>query len=360
MKAFMKSNHKIFYYNDIFQLESGSYLPGFRLAYTTYGSLNYKKDNVIWVVHALTANADPLEWWPDIVGPGCPVDTERYFVVCANCLGSHYGSTGPLSVNPEKNEPYYYDFPFITIRDIVKGFDLLRSHLGIDRIKLLIGASMGGQQALEWSISGRDLVEYQVLIATNARHSPWGIAFNESQRMAIELSHDWGVKHPEAGLQGMKTARSVALLSYRTYNGYKITQEDSLDITRSFRASSYQRYQGEKLAMRFNAFSYYILTKAMDSHNAGRGREGCENALRSVTAKTSVISIASDLLFPPSEQQYLATHIPAAILEIIDSDLGHDGFLTEGVKVGKVISSILNDDNRNKTSATGQLKATIL
>jgi homoserine O-acetyltransferase/O-succinyltransferase len=352
MKALMKSKHKFFDYYDIFQLESGGYLPGFRLAYSTYGSLNHTKDNVIWVVHALTANADPVGWWPGIVGPGCPVDTERYFVVCANCLGSHYGSTGPLSVNPEKDEPYYYDFPFITIRDIVKSFDLLRYHLGIDRIKLLIGASMGGQQALEWSITSSDFVENLLLLATNARHSPWGIAFNESQRMAIESDPGWGAKHPEAGLQGMKTARSVALLSYRTYNGYKHTQTDTEDLTDNFKASSYQRYQGEKLAKRFNAFSYFILTKAMDSHNTGRGRGGCENALRSVKAKTYVISIGSDILFPPSEQQYLAIHIPDAQLEIIDSDLGHDGFLTEGVKVGKVISSILDDESRHRTSSS--------
>ena len=351
MEFAMNSNQRFFDHYDIFQLESGGYLPGFRLAYTTYGRLNQKNDNVIWIVHALTANADPVEWWPGIVGPGCPVDTDRYFVVCANCLGSHYGSTGPLSVNPEKDEPYYYDFPFITIRDIVKSFDLLRNHLGINRIRLLIGASMGGQQALEWSVSVSDIIENLVLIATNARHSPWGIAFNESQRIAIETDSSWGTKHPAAGIHGMKAARSIALISYRTYKGYMLTQEDSEDLIDSFRASSYQRYQGEKLAKRFNAFSYYTLTKAMDSHNTGRGRGGCENALRSVKAKTFVISIVSDILFPPPEQQYLAIHIPDAQLEIIDSDLGHDGFLTESIKVGKVISSLLNDEIRPDVSA---------
>lgn len=351
---------RYFEYRDIFRLESGGYLPGFTLAYTIHGKLNAARNNVIWIIHALTANADPTEWWPGIVGPGCPIDTNRYFVICANCPGSHYGSTGPLSINPEVDEPYFHDFPFLTIRDIVKSYDLLRLHLGIDRIHMLTGASMGGQQALEWSILQNGIFDHLLLIATNARHSPWGIAFNESQRMAIESDQSWDNRHPEAGLKGMKTARSVALLSYRTSSGYNRTQQDDDAATNAFRAASYQRYQGDKLANRFNAFSYYILTRAMDSHNIGRGRGGIDAALRLISANTTIIGIRSDLLFPPEEQEYLAKHIHDSFLEIIDSDLGHDGFLTESEKVGNIITGVLNQEKRTRTIRPGLWRTAVL
>lgn len=345
-----------FEHKDVFRLESGAYLPGFRLAYTTHGRLNDQRDNVVWVIHALTANANLLEWWPGVVGSGCPIDTDRYFVVCANTLGSHYGSTGPLDIHPESGKAWLHDFPVLTIRDMAASLSLLRKHLNIRKIRMLAGASMGGQQALEWAISEPEVFDRLLLIATNARHSAWGIAFNESQRMAIENDPTWLRGTPEDGLQGMKTARSIALLSYRTYAGYVENQTDSDETFRDFRAGSYQRYQGDKLAKRFNAYSYYRLSQAMDSHHVGRGRGGIEAALSRIQAQTHILGIRSDLLFPFEEQKLLAKHIPGARLYEIDSALGHDGFLTESEQVGKVILKILAIPQMQGSRAGRQLK----
>ncbi len=305
-------------------------LPGLQIAYTTAGTLNPEKDNVIWICHALTANADPTEWWPGLVGTGKLFDPAVHFIVCANMLGSHYGSTGPLSENPATGEPYYHQFPEVTIRDMVGSLDLLRVELGIHRIHTCIGGSMGGQQALEWAIVQPQLIENLVLIATNAQHSAWGIAFNEAQRMAIEVDSTWPERSPYAGLNGMKAARATALLSYRNYETYLKTQTSyEPERTDNYPASSYQRYQGEKLARRFNAFSYWILSKAMDSHHAGRGRGSVTAALQGIKSRTLVIGIASDVLFPVEEQRLLAAYIPDAHYEELESLYGHDGFLIE-------------------------------
>jgi homoserine O-acetyltransferase len=334
---------KYFDYNSPFPLESGNQLPGFRLAYHTIGRLNEQRDNVVWVVHALTGNSNPVEWWPGIVGPGKVIDPAKHFIVCANCLGSPYGSTSALSIDPLTGEPYFHSFPLVTIRDIAAGFDLLRIHLGISKVRLLTGASMGGQQALEWSVMSPEVFDYQLLIATNARHSAWGIAFNESQRLAIEADQTWKTRSPDAGLAGMLAARSIALLSYRSARGYNKTQSDDTDKIDDFRVQSYQRYQGEKFVRRFNAFSYWTLSKAMDSHNVGRGRGGIEVALSRVRTKTTVLGIETDILFPLEEQQLLHRFIPNARLDVIHSDLGHDGFLTEDTKVTQVIRNVMAD-----------------
>ena len=241
-------------YTKPFKLESGKVLPQIELAYTTLGKLNSTGDNVIWITHALTANSDPEEWWNGLVGKGKYFNPEKYFIVCANVLGSAYGSTGPLSINPDTGNKYYHDFPQLTIRDIVNGFELLKNHLKINKIHTLLGGSLGGQQALEWSIINPNLIENLFLIATNAKHSPWGIAFNESQRLAIKADRSWFSYSDDAGLKGLKAARSFALLSYRNYNTYQATQEDNREVVDDFKAASYQNYQGEKLVNRFNAF----------------------------------------------------------------------------------------------------------
>src|SRR5690606_5493735 len=228
-----------------FELDSGQSLPSFRLAYQCFGEMNADRSNVIWVIHALTANSNPAEWWPGVVGQGCPIDTDRYFVICANVLGSCYGSTSPLDENPTNGEVYFHDFPMLTVRDMARAYDALRIFLGIPSIHLLVGASMGGQQCMEWAIEVPTAIENLLLIATNAWHSPWGIAFNESQRMAIEADRTWGEKRKDAGQMGLKAARSIALLSYRTSSGYNTTQVESESKLDGFRASSYQQYQGE-------------------------------------------------------------------------------------------------------------------
>jgi len=333
--GFFKSLHPL-------ALESGQVLQDYEIAYQTFGQLNEEKSNVIWIVHALTANSNPLEWWPGIVGPGKAIDPAVYFIVCANSLGSPYGSTHPLSINHESGKPYFHDFPLITNRDIAYGFEALATYLDIPQVKLLVGASLGGQQALEWSIINSNRFDSLFLLATNARHSPWGIAFNESQRLAIRADATWRNSTVDAGRQGLKAARSIALLSYRSAIGYNTSQRDEDDTIDSFKVLSYQNYQGEKLILRFNAFSYWVLSKAMDAHNVGRNRGGLQNALAKIKAKTFVLGITTDLLFPISEQQFLADNIANAQFFEVESALGHDGFLTEDHKISLIIAKILS------------------
>lgn len=313
-------------------------LPTIQLAYCTYGELNAARDNVVWVCHALTGSADAADWWSGLVGEGKLFDPRRQFIVCANVLGSAYGSTSALSTNPGTGEPYFHEFPVVTIRDVVRAFDLLREHLRIDRIKTCIGGSLGGQQAVEWAVEQPERFEQLILIATNARMSPWGVAFNEAQRMAIAADGSWPERRPDAGLAGLKAARATALLSYRNYETYNRTQTrgDGAGFD-EFRASSYQQYQGEKLVNRFNAFAYWSLTKLMDSHDVGRNRGTLPEALGRIQARTLVLGIKSDVLFPIEEQRYLRDHIAGAELTEIDSLYGHDGFLIENELITKTI-----------------------
>jgi len=335
------SEIKSFDYSLPFQLESGELLSGFSLVYQTFGKLNHDHSNVVWIIHALTANSNPIEWWPGVVGDGEVIDPRKHFIICANSLCSHYGSTSPLSINPDTNEKYYHDFPLITNRDVVNTLIALRKHLGIKRINTLVGASLGGQQAMEWAISEPHIFDNLILIATNAKHSPYGIAFNESQRLSIEADSTWKTKADDAGLAGLKAARSIALLSYRTYNGYAQKQKDNSDRLDDYKASSYQNYQGEKLINRFNAFSYWALTKAMDSHNVGRGRNSVEDALKKIKANTSVIGIESDMLFPIEEQKFLSHNIHRSTYYQISSDYGHDGFLIERENMSAIIKKAM-------------------
>ena len=335
--------YNIFKSGSPLSLESGRTLPGFHLGYTTHGGLNDEKDNVIWVFHALTANSDASEWWHGLVGEGKLFDPANYFIICVNIPGSCYGSIGPLDLNPDTNEPYFHDFPFFTIKDMIKAYQQLREYLDIKRIHIGIGGSMGGQQLLEWAIEEPDLFEYIFPIATNAFHSAWGIAFNESQRLSIECDATWKEKNSNAGINGMKVARGIALISYRNYITYNASQaEDGNEKIENFKTSSYQQYQGEKLAKRFNAFSYYFLSKGMDSHNVGRGRGSVETALQQIRAKTLAIGITTDILFPETEQQLIADNIPGASFISIYSNYGHDGFLLEFEQIEKLITDFLN------------------
>lgn len=343
--------------NDEFELESGAVLPGIEIAYTTHGTLNAKKNNVIWVCHALTANSDPAEWWDGLVGAQKLFDPKDYFIVCANILGSCYGSTGPQSEDPATGRPYRERFPTVTIRDMVHAHQLLQHHLGIERIQLALGGSMGGQQVLEWAIMDPDLFDHICILASNARHSPWGIAFNEAQRMAIQSDGTLLDGTETAGRRGLEAARAIAMLSYRNYHTFLQTQsEENDDKIDDFRASSYQRYQGLKLRKRFDVFAYLTLSRAMDSHNVGRKRGGIAAALKKIKARTLVISIQSDVLFPVEEQVEIANHIPVARLEIIDSLYGHDGFLIEYEQISKLVRRFLNEEAFQSVSAGYKLR----
>jgi len=365
----MSSTYQLFQFDQPVMLESGAVLPRHHLMYTTHGVLNAAGDNVVWIFHALTANSDPGEWWPGLVGKGKLFDPAEYFIVCVNMPGSCYGSIGPLSINPHNKQPYYHDFPFFTTRDMIKAYQPLKRRLGINKIHVGIGGSMGGQQLLEWAIEEPELFEYIIPIATNAQHSPWGIAFNTAQRMAIEADHSWEQRSQQAGAEGMRAARAMALLSYRHYNTYltlqarregflseSLTVQDAYGKSSSHSAASYQRYQGEKLVRRFSAFSYYMLSLSMDSHDVSRNRDSVEKALQRIRAKTLVIGIESDILFPLPEQQLLASSIPGARFRIIASLYGHDGFLLEFEQIEKQVRSLLGHYDENLQNDKQQMQ----
>ena len=334
---------QVYHHGEAITLESGAVLPEVDITYDTFGTLNAAKDNVIWVCHALTANSDVADWWPHTVEEGRFLDPTRYFIVCANFLGSHYGTTSPLSINPTTGEKYYYDFPQITVRDMVKCHQLLAKHLGIERVKLLIGSSIGGFQCMEWAISEPKFMESVALIATTTCTEPWAAAFNESQRMAIRTDKTWGELRDDAGIDGMAVARSIALISYRGGAAYNATQQDENPSEASFtrRAHSYQQYQGEKLRRRFNALSYYRLSEAVDSHNIARGRGSIAEALAKIEARALVVAISSDILFPPEAHVPMREHIRDVEYHLIESEFGHDGFLVEHEKLNTIIQNFL-------------------
>lgn len=330
---------KFFHYSHHIDLEDGGSLAELTIAYNTYGKLNADKSNVVWICHALTANSDVVNWWPGVVGKDHVIDPEKYFIICANILGSCYGTTGPLSINPDTKKPYYHSFPFVTIRDMVRAHMLLREHLEIEKIFLLIGGSMGGYQAMEWCIMENELIENLLLLATSPTESAWGIATHTAQRMAIEADDTWQLPLPDAGAKGLKAARAIGMLTYRNY-GIMVKQQTDPDIEKldNYRASSYIAYQGNKLVQRFNAYSYWLLTKSMDSHHLARARGGhLETILKRITQKTLIIGITSDILCPVAEQEFIARHLMNARLDVIDSDYGHDGFMVES----KIISQHL-------------------
>ncbi|OFY66284.1 MAG: homoserine O-acetyltransferase [Bacteroidetes bacterium RBG_13_43_22] len=325
-------------YNLPFRTETGAVLPSLEIAYNTWGKLNRESDNVIWVCHALTASSDVEAWWPGMVGKGLLFDPEKHFIVCANVLGSCYGTTGPASVNPETGKPWLNSFPLITVRDHVNVHEILRNHLGIKRIHTIIGASIGGYQALEYSIMFPELVERLILLASGARQTPWALAFSESMRLAMQADQTFTSGDPEGGKSGLKAARSMALISYRTMDAYnKTQQEEDDDKLTSFKAASYQAYQGEKLVKRFNPYSYWCLTCLSDTHNIGRGRGGIINALKRIKAKVVCVGIRSDLLFPTDDQKFITANTGNAEYIEIDSFYGHDGFLIETEIVTDVV-----------------------
>jgi homoserine O-acetyltransferase len=346
-------NQKILTYKKRFQLESGLSLPQLEFAYHTYGTLNTDKSNVIWVAHALTANSDVFDWWKGLFGDADLFNPKDYFIVCANNLGSCYGTTGPLSINPDTNEPWFSYFPQITIRDMANTLEVLKQHLGIEKNHTLIGGSQGGQIAQEWVLQYPEVTENLILIATNAQHSPWGIAFNESQRLAIKADRTYFGNTTSGGEKGLQAARSIALLSYRNYHTYNSTQKNSGNNINNHAASSYQRYQGEKLVKRFNAYSYVRLSEAMDSHHVARERAySVESVLNEISVPTLVIGVTSDVLFPVNEQQALAKYIPNAIYNEIDSLYGHDGFLIETTQLTEHIKQFYKSRHAELVSAS--------
>ena len=297
----------IYRHNQPFELERGGILPELTIAFSTYGKLNAAHDNVIWVCHALTADSDVASWWPHTVEAGKFLDPAEHFIICANILGSHYGTTGPLHVNPATGRPYYKDFPELTIRDMVRAHRLLADILGIHRIHTLVGS-----------------------------------AIDETQRMAIEADSTFGEPYATAGMKGLAAARAIGLLSYRGPEGYDLSQQDESDDFSSHRACTYQQYQGEKLCRRYNAYSYYKILNAFDTHDVGYQRGGVAAALQRITAECLVVGISTDIIFTVPEMQALHRMLPRSTYHQIDSPFGHDGFLVEHEQLNRILNPFIH------------------
>lgn len=324
-----------------FTFEAGGHLPEIDVVYHTSPRAYQPGDRVVWVTHALTANSDAEDWWPEMVGPGRFIDTDRDFVVCVNMLCSPYGTSGPRTIDPATQKPYYLRFPQTTVRDIVSTLNAVREHLGIKSIDLLVGSSIGGFQAVEWAITSPEVIRNAVFIATSARVTPWISAGMEAQRMALKADPTFMQQESlSGGADGLRCARAQGLISYRSYEGYCLTQGETDDnCLFAGRAASYERYQGDKLINRaFDAYSYHYLTYEVDSHNVGRNRGGVADALRRIKAHTLVIGITSDGLFPPEEGRQWTAHIPDGHFECIESAFGHDGFLLETDQLRRLIA----------------------
>ena len=307
-------------------LERGGNLKDVVLHYRIKGDLN--KEPVVWVFHALTANDDPTDWWPGLFGPD-GLYSEGYAVVCANVLGSPYGSS-----NPGNHTLSGQKFPIVTVRDTVSAQLLLAQHLGLNHIHTLIGGSFGGYQALEFAIGFEGSVEHLILLATGAEEMPWNKAIHEAQRLAMEADPTLWTGD---GSRGLQAARGIGMLNYRTTIQFNLAQKDSEEALGNYRAPSYIRYQGEKLVRRFDAPSYYRLTQQLDTHHVGRGRGGIQNALSKLDAKALVLGFDSDVLIPVSVQSTLTDALPSADLKVLKSAFGHDGFLLEYEQITKEI-----------------------
>jgi homoserine O-acetyltransferase len=322
-----------------FVLESGARLPSLRVAYRTWGALDEHGGNAVLVCHALTGSADLDRWWGALLGPGRALDPERDFVVCSNVLGGCYGTTGPTSLRPD-GRPWGAAFPDVSVRDIVRVQAALLESLGVKRLRLVIGGSLGGMQVLEWALVYPERVAAIAPLAIAARHSAWAVALSETQRQAIAADPHWRGGHypaedpPSAGLAA---ARMVAMCSYRSRASLEARFGRERSGDGRFAVESWLHHHGRAIVDRFDANTYVTLTKAMDTHDVGRGRGGWREALRAVKAPALVLSIDSDVLYPPVEQEELAAALPDARLVTLRSPHGHDAFLIEAEAVGALV-----------------------
>jgi homoserine O-acetyltransferase/O-succinyltransferase len=316
-----------------FRLESGAELPDVQVAYRTWGELAADGGNAVLVCHALTGSADADVWWSGLFGAGKALDPARDFIVCSNVLTGCYGTSGPIQPHPEDGEPWGSRFPVATVRDMVRLQAELLDFLGVGRLKLVLGPSLGGMQVLEWAASYPDRVEAMAPIGVSGRHSAWCIAIGESQRRAIYLDPDWrdgryALDRPPR--HGLAVARMMAMCSYRSWENFESRfGRKTQDWDGEYAVSSYLNYQGEKLFRRFDANTYVRLTQAMDSHDLARGRGEYAAVLAGITTPALIVSVDSDVLYPPHEQRELAGLLPAARYEVLHTPAGHDGFLIE-------------------------------
>ncbi|MCS6560989.1 homoserine O-acetyltransferase [Curtobacterium flaccumfaciens] len=345
----------------------GGRLPSVRVAYETWGTLNTARDNAVLVLHALTGDshvagaAGPghrtAGWWGDVVGPGRAIDTDRWFVIAPNMLGGCQGTTGPSSVSPSGAE-WGARFPFVTVRDQVEVQAQLADRLGIETFAAVVGGSMGGMHALEFAVSHPARVQRLAVLASTAQTTADQIAANSLQRAAIQMDPAFaGGDYYEADVgegphRGLSLARRMALMTYRASDelNSRFARSWQSDVSPlgddgRFSVESYLDFHGNKFTRRFDASSYVTLTYAMDSHDVGAGRGGVSAALGLVTARTLVVGISSDRLFPVEDQHRIAAGVPDALdgdtAAVIESEFGHDGFLIEHEQVGAHLRRLL-------------------
>ncbi len=332
-----------------FVTESGFRFPQLDIAWKSWGRLNEARDNVVVICHALTGNADAQDWFSGLFEENGILNTDEQFIICMNVPGSCYGSTGPQSVNPETGKAYGPDFPVLTIRDIVRAQQLVLDHMKVNSIRLVIGGSMGGMQALEFAVMD-NRVKSAAVLAAGVRHEAWAIGISEAQRQAIFADGNWnnGNYLPDAKpVKGLAAARAMAMVTYRAHGQYnrrfgRDQREDGLP-----QVSSYLQYQGEKLASRFDALSYVRLTQTMDSHDLARGRGELSDVLSRIHIPMLVAGIDSDLLYPSSEQKSLAKLLPRGIYREIKSPYGHDAFLIEFRQLNNLLREFNYITNKN-------------
>ncbi|KAG0681669.1 homoserine O- acetyltransferase [Kluyveromyces marxianus] len=393
------------------ELECGITISNFPIAYKTWGYLNEAKDNVLVICHALTGSSDVADWWGPLLGTGLAFDPSKFFVICLNSMGSPYGSFSPLSIDASTGERYGPEFPLCTVRDDVRAHKIVLDSLGVTSIACVIGGSMGGMVALEWSaIYGSEYVKNLVALATSARHSAWCISWSEAQRQSIYSDPkymDGYYSLDEPPTVGLSAARMSALLTYRSRNSFEnkfsrsipslqqqqksgrldaqtqsqsqsqLTSKKLQDLNKEihndgnrsrypllikpaqtyFSAQSYLRYQGEKFVKRFDANCYISITRKLDTHDLARDRneEDIANILESFKQPALIIGISSDGLFTYSEQEFLAAHIPNARLEKINSPEGHDAFLLEFKLINKLIKDFLAKNCKELVESEGCL-----
>jgi homoserine O-acetyltransferase len=353
---------------DEMPLESGQRLGPITLAYETYGRLDESKGNVVMVFHALSGNShaagvyspddEKPGWWDNMVGPGRGIDTDKYFVICSNIIGSCYGSTGPGSTDPKTGKPYGLDFPLFTVGDVVKAQKRLLDHLGIRRILCGVGGSIGGMQALEWAVRYPDSIQSAIPIASTCRRSALSIGLSEAQRQAIMADPNWnrgdyyGREHPNKGLA---LARIIGHITYLSEDSMerkfgRRLQENSafgFDFSTDFQVESYLHYQGQKFVERFDANSYLYITKAMDYFDLAEQHGGGSlvQAFSRASAKFLVVSFSSDWLYPTAQSREMVKAMKLAGRDVsfceLETDFGHDSFLLAHEQLTRLISGFL-------------------
>jgi homoserine O-acetyltransferase len=350
------------------KLDAGVELTDYQVAYQTYGELNADKSNAILICHALTGdqhvhNVHPVTgkdgWWDSMIGPGLPIDTDRFFIICSNVLGGCMGTTGPASKNPATGEPYGLTFPVVTIRDMVRAQAALLDHLGIDKLLCVSGGSMGGMQVLQWAVTYPERIFSALPIATAARHSAQNIAFHEVGRQAVMADPDWrsGKYHAEGTSphRGLAVARMAAHITYlsdaalhRKF-GRRLQDRElpTFGFDADFQVENYLRYQGSSFVDRFDANSYLYITRAMDYFDlAGEHGDVLANAFRNLKARVCMVSFTSDWLFPTEEARDIVHALNAAGAPVsfaeIETDKGHDAFLLDEPELFAIVRGFLD------------------